>query len=483
MRDHLQLFLNGKAISVSGASVFETLSDFLRREKGMIGTKIVCSEGDCGACSVLLGRLKNDRIVYQAVDSCILFMHQLDGAHVVTVEGLTNGKGLNPIQQAMIDCHGSQCGFCTPGFVVMMTALFENRNDSSNPLTEQELRRGLTGNLCRCTGYVQIFESGMKIDPESVTTMNELYPEKDLVPKMQNLHQESVLCEAHTRGENREVFIPATVDEAVAFKSVNENVTIVSGATDLGVQYNKGITDPVCAMPLAKLDEIKSIQRHNGMLSIGAACKWNDVEVFIQNSIPQFHQILGWFGSPQIRHVGTIGGNLINASPISDSIPFLMVSDAELEVAGPKGSRRININEFYKGYKQFDLNKDEMLVRIHLPVTNDSLKLYKISRRRDMDISTFTGAFIVKHDHEKIESARIAYGGCGPVVFRLSKTEEFLNGKPFTEETFVEAGQIARTEITPITDVRGTEDFRLQLAENIPVKFFHEVSEDMAAKV
>jgi len=180
MRDYLSLFLNGKQIRIDDGDAFETLSDFLRKRNGLIGTKIVCSEGDCGACSVLLGRVRNGSIVYEAIDSCIAFMYQLDGTHVVTVEGLSgNGvtrstyqsaNNLTGVQQAMVEGHGSQCGFCTPGFVVMMSALLENR-ESDQPLTEKELRRGLTGNLCRCTGYVQIFESGKAVDPSTVKPM------------------------------------------------------------------------------------------------------------------------------------------------------------------------------------------------------------------------------------------------------------------------------------------------------------------------
>lgn len=478
-RDHLLVYINGEHHKVSGGDAFLTLSDFLRLRLGLIGTKIVCSEGDCGACSVLIGRVELDasgggRLVYRAIDSCIQFMYQLDRTHIVSVEGLKRNGLLSPVQDAMVKCHGSQCGFCTPGFVTTIAGLLEDEGVTrKEALTPDELRYGLTGNLCRCTGYLQIIDAGCSVDPGKTARLNELYPDDPIIEAFEACGDEDVLI---TDDTGRSVAIPASLASAVAFKAAHPGGTIVAGATDIGVQHNKGKIDPRAVLCLANVAEMRGVSHAEGVLSIGACETWTRVERFVEKLIPQFHDVLTVFGSPQIRNAGTIGGNIANASPIADSVPFLFVMDADLELAGPDGTRRISINNFYQGYKKFDLRPDELIARILFPLPTDKqiLKLYKVSRRRDLDISTFTAAVSMGLDDSSkvIQGIRIAYGGVAPVVLRLPKTEAFLAGKPFEESVLREAGEIARTEVTPITDVRGSADFRLQLAENILVKFY-----------
>jgi len=492
-RDHLLIYINGERHDVSGADAFLTLSDFLRLRLGQIGTKIVCSEGDCGACSVLVGRVAlpgddegksgghsggnsggEGKIIYRTIDSCIQFMYQLDRAHIVSVEGLKCNGLLSPVQDAMVKCHGSQCGFCTPGFVVTMAGLLEDEAaERKEALTPDELRYGLTGNLCRCTGYVQIIEAGCSVDPGKTARICELYPDGPIAEAFES-HGSDNVCVKDDRG--RTVALPATLAEAVTFKAAHPGCTVVAGATDIGVQHNKGKIAPEEILCLANVAEMKRIELSNESLTVGAGATWTQVERAIKDGVPQFHGVLTVFGSPQIRNAGTIGGNIANASPIADSVPFLFVMGAELELAGPKGSRRVDINDFYFGYKKFDLREDELIARVHipLPTTAQTLKLYKVSRRRDLDISTFTAAVLVELDEARgtIQNIRIAYGGVGPVVLRLPKTEAFLIGKPFEESVLREAGKQARSEVTPITDVRGSAGFRLQLAKNILSRFY-----------
>ena len=472
MRDHIHLQINSDIIKVRGHDAFLTLSEFLRRRRGLVGTKIVCSEGDCGSCSVLCGQVTGDGMRYQPVDSCIRFMFQLDGVHIVTVEGLKQDGELSCVQQAMVDCHGSQCGFCTPGFVVAMTALRQNR-PASQPATESELREGLTGNLCRCTGYSSILEAGAvaaeQSDTASLVPAFELSPDALRVP---------IEVTATCGDAKHHVYSPTTVAEAVDFLSRHSEaeVKIVAGATDLGVQFNKGHIAPSDWMDLNRVAELEKCEIVDGFMVFGARATWTDVLLLAESTVPELYQVMKVFGSPQIRHVGTIGGNIINASPIADSLPFLFVCDAELTITGAAGVRTVNINDFYSGYKQMDLAKGELLtsIRVPLPPANRNLRLYKVSRRRDLDISTFTGAIWMELDGEKIADAGIAYGAVGPTVLRLKQTEEFLRGKSFTIETMTAAGDVAVKEIMPITDVRGRSGYRFQLARNVLKKFYYQ---------
>ena len=475
MRDHILLFVNGKQNRIDGADAFRTLSDFLRGVLSLCGTKIVCSEGDCGSCSVLCGTpdFEAKKFSYKPIDSCIRFVYQLDGCNIVTVEGLTDNEvqcgSLNGVQQSMIDCHGSQCGFCTPGFVMTMTGILE---DSQQP-TENDWRRGLTGNLCRCTGYSPIIDAGLKCEAQSSPPMNKCFEPAEMLKAIGGLASEEIKIES----DSQTIYSPTSVDQAVAFLDQHPDAQVVAGATDVGVQFNKGYCDAKVWLDLNRVASLKTASNTGGAIVAGSGATWSDIETLIEEDLPQFHEILTWFGSPQIRNVGTIGGNIINASPIADSLPLMFVSDAELQLSGKGGTREVNINDFYQGYKKFDLRSGELLsqVRIPLPEDDEELRLYKISRRQDLDISSFTAAIKMKLSGSKIRSAAIAYGAVGPVVLRLPKTESFLVGKELDNKTMVAAGEIAVGEITPITDVRGGDEYRFQLARNVLLKFLHEV--------
>ncbi|MFK7766617.1 MAG: xanthine dehydrogenase small subunit [Mariniblastus sp.] len=491
MRQHILLFVNGQQHRVTGADVFLTLSDFLRNRLSMCGTKIVCSEGDCGSCSLLCADLgpvmtgKEDVPEYKSIDSCIRFVYQLDGCHIVTVEGLACGGKLTGVQQAMIDCHGSQCGFCTPGFVMAMTGILEE-NDSPS---EDDWRHGLTGNLCRCTGYSPIVEAGKKSNPANTQRMNSRYPVSELLKSLDPCADESLEPIKITAPNyfdpaiQNVVFCPTTIAQAVDFLESNSNARIVAGATDVGVQFNKGYCNEQSVwLDLNRVEELTALAVDSNYISAGARATWSDFENLTRELVPSFHHIVSIFGSPQIRNVGTIGGNIINASPIADSIPFLLVCETELELTSVSGKRTVNINDFYKDYKKFDLHPGELLtaIAIPLPSSESELRLYKVSRRRDLDISSFTAAIQIEFNQGTITNASIAFGAVGPTVLRLPKTEAFLNGKPFVIETMQAAGEIAITEITPISDVRGGTDFRMQLARNVFSKFFHEVKTEGA---
>lgn len=470
MRDFILLYINGKEHRVTGKDVFVPITDYLRYDMGACGTKVVCAEGDCGACTVAFGRVEGDKIVYKPVNACIQYVYQLDCSHIITVEGVKlNGK-LNPLQDAMVECHGAQCGYCTPGFIMAMCSIY----DQGCPINIQSVKEGLTGNLCRCTGYESIIKSALQVDTKSMQKFAELYPDKTMVKSLKEHSVDSVTVEA----DGKRVFLPTTSKEVSELKDKHSPCTIVSGGTDVSVNMNKKGLVASNIISLSNVQGLHGMKEVDGVLEIGSRVTLTEIEHFMQDNYPEFHYILWVFGSPQIRNAGTLAGNIANASPIGDSLPFLFVMDAEVEVSGLKGSRKIKINELYKGYKQLAMAQDEIITRIFLPLPQDDeiVKLYKISKRQHLDISAFTAGIRVLTDGDKIDSAIVAYGGVAAVVFRLQKVEEFLKGKPYTLETFREAGKLAREEITPLSDVRGSKDFRWQLAENIMVKFFHETA-------
>jgi xanthine dehydrogenase small subunit len=469
MRDYILFYLNGNRCLIRGESAFASLTDFLRTDRQLVGTKIVCAEGDCGACTVLVGRLNGDRLRYEAVDACIQFLHQLDGKHVVTVEGLSSNGPLHPVQQAMVDHHGSQCGYCTPGFVMALAGLFQDQK----PVADEALRIGLTGNLCRCTGYVPILDAAAAVDPAAMPSLGERYASVEMLEDLRQHAHHPVLV--HTPGR-RTFFSPLCLEDAVAFKTRHPEAVIVSGGTELGVLRNKKEYDPPALLSLSRVPDLGEITCDDHTAVIGANVTWTQIEAFAREALPEFYRIIIRFGSPQIRNVSTLVANVAHGSPIADSLPFLLIMDGELEVAGPDGARRVTLNGFYKGYKKKDLAVNELITRVFLPLPapDELLKLYKVSRRNDLDIATFGAGIRVKKAGNVITRAFIAYSGVAPTVLRLPGTEAFLQGKLFSEETFRQAGRVARAEIQPISDVRGSRDFRWLLAENILSRFYFE---------
>jgi xanthine dehydrogenase small subunit len=459
MRHELRFMINGREHAVAGSAALQTLANYLR-EQGATGTKIVCAEGDCGACTVLVRHGGSD---FQAVNSCIQSLVQLDGYSIVTVEGIADGAALHPVQRSMIEHYGSQCGYCTPGFVVAMAALTE----CGKPLDEQAVRDGLTGNLCRCTGYEPIMKATLATDASIAPRLCDRYPA--MVDDGEAVFIESA---------GRTFFAPVSLDEAIRFKRERAPVTIVQGGTDVGVWVNKHNFAAPALLSLAKIVELDAIVADDAQIAVGANASLTAFEAALRERIPELYRILKIFGSPQIKNAGTLVGNIANGSPIADTLPFLFVAGAELEIAGASGRRRVHIERFYRGYKTFDLEPDEVITKVLVPTVTTKgdrvLRLYKVSRRTDLDISAFTAAILLRIDGQRIAGARIAYGGVAPVVMRMPKLEAFLTGKPVELETFETAGAVARSEVSPISDVRGSREYRLQLCENILQKFYFE---------
>jgi xanthine dehydrogenase small subunit len=419
----------------------------------------------CGACTVLVDGA--------AIRSCLMLAVQAEGAEITTIEGIGGPDGtLSDVQEAFREAHGLQCGFCTPGFVVSMCAMFEEHPGRA---TAEQVRAACVGNLCRCTGYESIVRSAATADVGAMRPLNALYPPEPMLREFRDCAGETVII----HDGDRSLCVAASVSDAVTFRAANPGCTIIAGGTDIGVQVNKGVREPTSILSLSSLADLRSVIVKDGAIVCGALASIDQLERACRDALPEYARLLYWFGSPPIRNAGTIGGNIANGSPIGDSMPAMYVLNGEIELTGPGGARRVNINDFYTSYKRTVAQADEIVTAAHipLPASGDVFKLYKVSKRKDLDISAFTAAIWMRRNGgEVIEDVRIAYGGVGPNIVRLRRTEEFFRGNALTGQSIREAGRIARTEISPITDVRGSAEYRAQLSENILRKMYAELS-------
>ncbi|MEM6393825.1 MAG: FAD binding domain-containing protein [Planctomycetota bacterium] len=481
MRDHLLIYLNGAPLHVTGEYAFLTLTEFLRKRQGMPGTKVVCAEGDCGSCAALLGKphptQPKGTIQYTNVTACIQLMFQLDGVHVVTIEGL-QAKGsneLNPIQDAMVQCHGTQCGFCTPGFVVTLYQLLHD----GKPCDTYTLRRELTGNLCRCTGYDSIVKAAEQTDRDQLEPLETLYPSQPIAEALQAAAAESV--DLRTT-DGRRIFKPATLNDATAWLAEQHaqqiSPTIISGGTDLGVLNNHRKLRPETVLVTTALPELHGIEVADGTIRMGGATPLSQLEDLTKTELPEMAEYLGWFGSPLIRNAGTIAGNLCTASPIGDTAPTLYALGATVELTSSTGTRTMPVEDFHTGYRTTKLHPGELLTRVDIPLPkpNELVRFYKVSKRRDMDISTFSAAAWLRVADQHIEDARVAFGGVGPRVLRIPEAEAELIDQPFEFATFDRAADAAHAAVKPLSDVRGSDTYRTTLAGNIFRKLWHDLT-------
>jgi xanthine dehydrogenase small subunit len=466
-RDFVNLYINGSLYQVSGEDVFLPLSSYLRYIICNTGTKVVCAEGDCGACSVLVCNPSVEKN-FKAVNSCIIPVYLMDGFSVVTVEGLKLGEELSEVQCKMVENHASQCGFCTPGFVVAIQNLYEN----SKEITEQKVKNYTTGNLCRCTGYQPIINAAMSVDSSKVVLSKKRYLTKEIIKDLSLKSKSSFVIKT----KDKIVYGPSKQNEVSKILLKHKDIRIVSSATDLGVVHNKEKIDLNVVVTLHKIKELYELKVNKKIMHVGAKIDLSTLQKFSENKIPSFSEFLNIFASMQIRNFATLVGNLANGSPIADTIPFLFVTEAVLVIVGPKTTRKQNITEFYLGYRKLNLKKGEWIksVLIPIPQKDEKLFLYKISQRRDLDISTVNSAFLVRAKKNKWEDIKIAYGGVGPTTLRLRETESLLKNKEINELNFKLAEENLQKEINPISDVRASDAFRRKVSQNLFRKFCFE---------
>jgi len=469
VRNEVRFLLNDEVVSLSDLPATRTLLDTLRLDKRLTGSKEGCAEGDCGACTVLVGRLSGDGLVYETVNACIRFTGTLDGCHVVTIEHL-KGKngGLHPVQQAMVDHHGSQCGFCTPGFVMSLYALWMAH---PNPLTDQ-VEVALQGNLCRCTGYAPIIRAAQDISAAPDT--DPLVSERKAVVAQLNSLADGARVECGP--DDDRLIIPAHVDDLAEILEASPNATVVAGSTDVGLWVTKFMRDISPVVFIGELADLRTAEVSDRGLTLGAGVSYTDAYPLITEHFPQLDAFWLRIGGQQVRNMGTVGGNIANGSPIGDTPPPLIALGAEITLRKGQSRRTIKLQDYFIAYGKQDRAEGEFVESVFIPFLpeGEHFAAYKISKRRDEDISAVCAAFRIKVADGAIASATIAYGGMAATPKRAAKAEAALIGKAWNQDSVSAAMAALAEDYQPITDMRASAEYRMLSAQNLLQRFFLE---------
>ncbi len=451
----ISFLLNGEPVSLTDVTPTTTLLDWLREERGLTGTKEGCNEGDCGACSVMI----TDDAGSRALNGCILFLPQIDGKHVTTVEGLTAPDGsLHPVQAAMIDHHGSQCGFCTPGFVVTMACAH------LHGATDHDVQ--LAGNLCRCTGYAPIIRAA------------EATEGKPVPPHLLHLAQKPPGGIAAGDGGRQPPghLQPTTSDELATWYAAHPDATLVAGATDVGLWVTKQFRDLGQVAFLNQCADLRGITETDDTIRIGAMTTLAELEPVMERHHPHFARMIRRYGALQVRNAATIGGNIANGSPIGDGPPALIALGATLHMRHGDRRRDLPLEDFYLAYGKQDRAPGEFVEAVTIPRQRDTLRCYKLSKRFDQDISAVCGCISITGDGKTITGARLAYGGMAGTPKRAALAEAALVGQPWKQDTMHRAMAAMTEDFQPLSDMRASAAYRMQTAQNMLLRYFHETS-------
>jgi xanthine dehydrogenase small subunit len=445
MQDMVRFHLNGRPVEVSGLAPTRTLLDWLREDQGLTGTKEGCNEGDCGACTVLVSDAQGAR----AMNGCILFLPQLEGKAVRTVEGITGPDGsLHPVQQAMVDHHGSQCGFCTPGIIASLAAA---HMDGASDFDDR-----LAGNLCRCTGYAPIIRAAQAAAGQPVP----VWMQTDA----------AVVAEP----EGRTPYSPASSDELAEWYAANPDATLIAGATDVGLWVTKQLRDPDPVAFLGGCADLREISETSEEIRLGAMVTLTDMLPVVAAQHPSLAELLRRFSSVQVRNAATIGGNIANGSPIGDGPPALIALNATLHLRKGDARRSLPLEAFFLDYGKQDRAPGEFVEAVSIPRQPDRLRCYKLSKRFDQDISAVCGCLSITVENGTIVEARIAYGGMAGIPKRASNVEAALVGQLWSEATVRAAMGEYDKDFTPMTDMRASAAYRQTTAANMLLRYFHE---------
>ncbi|MBO9396237.1 xanthine dehydrogenase small subunit [Shimia sp. R9_2] len=473
-RSEIRFLLNGREVSLSDVGADDTLLDFLRIDQRLTGSKEGCAEGDCGACTVMVGRLTPQGLHYETVNACIRFLATLDGCHVVTIEYLGGPNGrLSPVQQAMVEHHGSQCGFCTPGIVMSLYALWMAQ---AHP-TVKQVETALQGNLCRCTGYAPIIRAAQAVTEYGTASAEHLATEREAVAAKLSALKDGARVEV-TKGESRAI-LPADVDDLAAVLEAEPEATIVAGSTDVGLWVTKFLKRISPAVFIGQLDGLKKIAVTENAVTFGAGVTYTEAQDVIAQHYPHlvdyWDRIAGW----QVRNMGTIGGNIANGSPIGDTPPVLIALGASITLRKGDVRRVLPLEEFFIAYGKQDRAAGEFVESITIPrLSAENVgthhAAYKISKRREEDISSVAVGMNVAVENGIITQAVLAFGGMAATPKRAAASEAALVGQPWSEASLMAAAAKLPEDFQPLSDMRATADYRMKVAQNLFRRFWLE---------
>jgi xanthine dehydrogenase small subunit len=494
----IRFFHHGAVVEVSDAHPTRSVLDWLREDARSTGTKEGCNEGDCGACTVVIGELPEHSespgsavrgLALRTVNSCIQFLPTLEGKALFTVEdlkamgGSARTGGLHPVQQAMVECHGSQCGFCTPGFVMSLWSTYEHHNACGTRPTRQQLADDLSGNLCRCTGYRPILDAGQRMFDLPVAPLDTapvIAALKTLRAESDNRSDTFTYTALNPDKRSDQFHAPKTLAALAELREQNPKAQLLAGSTDVGLWVNKMFRDLGDIIFLGDVDELKVIEERAGAngaeLYIGAGASLEGAWSALASRFPALTDVWLRFASPPIRNAGTMGGNVANGSPIGDSPPVLMSLDAQIELRRGARVRRMPLEDFYIDYMKNQLEPGEFVQALAIPlaVSSRQVRAYKISKRFDCDISALCAGFSIELDGDVVKTVRLAYGGMAATVRRAAGAEAALFGKPWSQEAVNAAKTALASDYQPLSDMRASAAYRLQVAQNLLQRFWLE---------
>lgn len=470
MRRAVRFWLGDELCEVEDPAPTTTLLDWLRGPGRRRGVKEGCNEGDCGACTVLLTRLRDSRLVREPICACIRLLATIDGCHIATVEDLARDGALHPVQRAMVEQHGSQCGFCTPGFVTSLWAL---RLDRPDPPEEAEIAARLAGNLCRCTGYGPIVRAARAMyELEPAPPADPLLAEAELWhTRLAAVHDAEPLVLDGPDGAR--LIAPVDLDELAALRARHPDALLLAGGTDIGLWITKELRRPPLILWLGRVAELQRIEEGPEGLRIGAAVTWREAAPALRRLAPGLGELVLRFAGEQIRSAATVVGNLANASPVGDGPPALLALDARLVLRHGDRRRELPLAEFYRSYRQTALAPGEFVeaVRIPRPTPGTRFRFEKVCKRRDQDIATVSAGIALRLADGRVEQVRLAFGGMAAIPARARAAEAELAGALWGEAAIERAGAALARDFEPISDHRGSAAYRRTVAANLLRRF------------
>ena len=461
LNSKIEFVLNNKLISIKNLDTNITVLNFLRNKKNLTGTKEGCASGDCGACTAVVGELKKNKIEYKSINTCITFLYTLNGKQLVTIEHLGN-RSLHPVQKAMVESDGSQCGFCTPGIVMSMYCMYKNKVTPTN----DNIDKYLSGNLCRCTGYISI--------KKSIKNMYNYKKDKsdqnNIISLLKNIKRNDIMIK---NNESR-FFVHYNLKGLIKDYQKNNNSYLLVGGTDLALEVTKKRNSLKNIFYLGSNKDLNFINIKKNKIHIGSATPINDIIPKLDKIYPTFSKMFERYGSEQIRNSASLGGNIGSASPIGDSLPVLIALNSQIVIQGKK-QRTVSLDDYFVSYRKTKLKKNEFIKEIIIPINKKNiLKCYKISKRIDDDISSVFMAINANIKNNTFKSIKIVCGGMAEIPKIAKSTQKYLLNKKFNQENINEAKNIIVQEFIPIDDMRASKEYRMKISQNLLERFLNE---------